>query len=931
MSVQGLNAKQAEDNSDNIAQLIASRLNVEKSRVVILGLFEARRRRRLTLTTALLHGTMEALGLGDSRRRLTGLSIRFQVTGYVDTASAGFASADLQAYVVQTDGAGFIAELNAADSALGLATNAAQVTEDSVTDISLANTLASYSFTCPLSAKDQLYWSVSDDESYVQVLMLHTDDKDDWVALGVVDEDEQSMVGDADKPVRVFLYRPTVTSTNFYYQIDGYMSTNFDPADDATRDTTHHRVDSVQSIDNYVVLRAEFAKEPGAEGDTRLQLGEGKNNRLIWATGGTWPTQHSSAGRGFATVSWVDGVCEETDGGGKAGAGMKPVVTMLCLVALVVLFNGKVSPFRSQSASCASVPLLSREQRLSPTVLSRFIGDYAASWLAFGFDERRAAFYSVPGALFFALYYALNIAVLLTNMGTGDLKAFTLATGYVAVMNMWVSLLPSSKSSLVMHLTGVPFERCIKFHKIATYAGFMASVLHGTCAFLLMDSRGVAPLDVPFGQEAFGHVNPGLGLLALAFYCLMFLMAFDFVRRAKYEVFLVIHQFWLVAVICNMLHFKPGEMFQLGFLPGLCLQLLDKASLWMIPTRAAKTQVVCANGSSKVDAVELCVTMSDGNPSSMGAVNIWHRIAQFTTGKGTNIADYTHNGFSSGGDPEFDSFYALGHFYFVQVPAISTFEWHPFSVSEVVEGGAGAAALSQLKFHIQPLGEHTWTGELAKAALSTAKELPVRLRGPYGSLFLNIAAYKHLVIMAGGIGITPFLPVLDRVRYWLEHENKAAKFPHLQSVTVVWAVREDKASLLEHFARRIQTQPRHTTSATANLVDESGVASARTDYRKVGVDSVSEPVQWTSRFFMTGGKKGGKNAKVNVQNVQGVKTVCETGRPDLQAILRNVPSPSSGSGSHVCAMICGPSSMTIAATKVCADEGVPVHLETFGW
>ena len=48
---------------------------------------------------------------------------------------------------------------------------------------------------------------------------------------------------------------------------------------------------------------------------------------------------------------------------------------------------------------------------------------------------------------------------------------------------------------------------------------------------------------------------------------------------------------------------------------------------------------------------------------------------------------------------------------FVNVPAVSELEWHPFSISS-------APSASEVSFHIKAMGDDTWTGRLASLARS---------------------------------------------------------------------------------------------------------------------------------------------------------------------------------------------------------------------
>merc|ERR1711871_1265342 len=440
-----------------------------------------------------------------------------------------------------------------------------------------------------------------------------------------------------------------------------------------------------------------------------------------------------------------------------------------------------------------------------------------------------------------------------------------------------------------------------------------------------MEEIGIKPTDIPFNFDHFDGINPGMGLLALVFYSLMFLMAFDVVRKASYKVFIVVHQFWIFATIFAMLHFNAGSSNRLGFLPGLILQIIDKISLFLLPVLSAETHAIVNKKGDKVDAVRLHVPLPSGNASSMNTLSLWNTVSMVLSGNCRDKTAYMRNGFRPGGDAEFDSFSGLGHYYFINIPALGI-EFHPFSVSEIVEGGKNndsfpGEAIASLSFHIQPLGEKSWTGRLASLVMAGESSMTAKLRGPYGSLSLNLGDYRDVILLAGGIGVTPFLPVLDRIRYWVEHD-KDGKFPRLRSVTVLWTVKQEKAALLEVFAERINTAPSKASKISVTGIEmemtpqeelfEQGPAPQ--NYRKVSaVDMTTGGIRWDSRFFVTADP--GEKVELQLRSQNGEEIQYNKGRPDLKRIMDAFPHDEAIRSSDTCALLCGPVGMTTAAAK----------------
>ncbi|XP_048445431.1 respiratory burst oxidase homolog protein A isoform X2 [Pyrus x bretschneideri] len=114
--------------------------------------------------------------------------------------------------------------------------------------------------------------------------------------------------------------------------------------------------------------------------------------------------------------------------------------------------------------------------------------------------------------------------------------------------------------------------------------------------------------------------------------------------------------------------------------------------------------------------------------------------------------------------------YKSGQYMFVQCPAVSPFEWHPFSITS-------APGDDYLSVHIRQLGD--WTQEL-KRVFSEACEPPLAgksgllradettktslpkllIDGPYGAPAQDYRKYDVLLLVGLGIGATPFISIL---------------------------------------------------------------------------------------------------------------------------------------------------------------------------
>ena len=99
--------------------------------------------------------------------------------------------------------------------------------------------------------------------------------------------------------------------------------------------------------------------------------------------------------------------------------------------------------------------------------------------------------------------------------------------------------------------------------------------------------------------------------------------------------------------------------------------------------------------------------------------------------------------------------YKAGDYVFLNVPAVSFLQWHPFSVTS-----APSAHDRRVFFHLKSCGTGSWTQAVIEEALKQGGAiLKVRLDGFYG---VNNGICEKLqdakdgvILVGGGIGVTP--------------------------------------------------------------------------------------------------------------------------------------------------------------------------------
>lgn len=109
--------------------------------------------------------------------------------------------------------------------------------------------------------------------------------------------------------------------------------------------------------------------------------------------------------------------------------------------------------------------------------------------------------------------------------------------------------------------------------------------------------------------------------------------------------------------------------------------------------------------------------------------------------------------------------YKAGQYIFLQVPRISFFQWHPFTVS-LCRG-------NELTVHIKTDGD--WTNKLRKlGGESKESQIEVGINGPFGAPAQRFYDFNHSVMIGAGIGVTPFSGILADLQYKDDQDHGSA-------------------------------------------------------------------------------------------------------------------------------------------------------------
>jgi predicted ferric reductase len=120
---------------------------------------------------------------------------------------------------------------------------------------------------------------------------------------------------------------------------------------------------------------------------------------------------------------------------------------------------------------------------------------------------------------------------------------------------------------------------------------------------------------------------------------------------------------------------------------------------------------------------------------------------------------------------------------------ISSLQWHALSLISYDN--------KNLLFCIKNMGKDTWSGKLFDyiSTISDNRDVnkDILIQGPYGYLPVEYKNYKSIIIIAGGIGITPMFSILDDI-----HTNFQ---PFLIKVSFIWIV--NNSTILRYFKKML--------------------------------------------------------------------------------------------------------------------------------
>ncbi len=237
-----------------------------------------------------------------------------------------------------------------------------------------------------------------------------------------------------------------------------------------------------------------------------------------------------------------------------------------------------------------------------------------------------------------------------------------------------------------------------------------------------------------------------------------------------------------------------------------------------------------------------------------------------------------------------------GDYVWLNFPSLSRWQWHPFTLSAAPES-------SHLAVHVRNNGD--WSGALHNLARKRdfdGRGLPVYIDGPYSAPTSGVAHARVAVLIAGGIGVTPFASVLHSLLLRPKGQGRPQ-----QQVYFHWLNRSQKSyewfvDLLGEAERELGQENFqlfiHLTSLSHNLSNIAMQMAADAYREKVGQDPLTQ-----------------------------LKAVTASGRPDWRRYFAGLAVKHSGQPVDV--YFCGPPALGQELRQLSGQFGFYFHQEQF--
>lgn len=320
---------------------------------------------------------------------------------------------------------------------------------------------------------------------------------------------------------------------------------------------------------------------------------------------------------------------------------------------------------------------------------------------------------------------------------SGYLDRTARAFGMNGLYAMVLSVLLVARQSFLHKFFGLSGERAARYHVLSGQFGFIMLLLHGVLYVLVWYMQGkVEKMLFPCLDESctpkqqYGTTRNFFGAVALLPLLIVALSSMEWVRRRFFQRFIMLHCLSAIFVVFTALHYYA-------------------ALFWLVPA------IVLYGIYRTVSA------FGRGKASVISATAMSNNVFQLELRRSTS------------GRSDF----LPGQYVYIKVDAIGN-QWHPFTISS-------SPLRNRHSFLLDAKVQGPFTSQLV-TLMKTHQLNTVHVDGYYGC---EIKLSRHMIFVAGGSGMTPFLSVLDHIRALADAEDRdEVSVDNSELPTTVWII-----------------------------------------------------------------------------------------------------------------------------------------------
>jgi len=695
--------------------------------------------------------------------------------------------------------------------------------------------------------------------------------------IGIMDGDESKAIA---RKLPASIPSPIYSNTNFPEKPDTYLE-----------DCSFEVKGEFQTL--------KFSRKLTTTNSEDIQINDGFQN-LIFAKHSFYDMKFYHSNRGLLRLDLHSGKNIEVD---ETVIVMYDGISTFYVCVAIICFFG-ILVLQLCPTGCCGHLLLHQKLGLPPKkdsfcankIVRKLTLGFCSSMMSMTWGESIATIIYVAGCLVLS---CILLLVQTLDRYPGSDSYLCKSTGWMMMLCLMMNLLPVTKNSIWIYIFGIAYNRAIRYHRILGRISLISATTHLTCVLIVY-----ADLNVLTQVENKGQHDGAFGFCTYIILCLMGLVSIF--RRKYWNIFTYTHRLWLPMVILQMIHVNTTLNY-VSILFPVSLLIVDKCIAWFYTLTKHRVTVVRLNPLHQVTMLEM----------------------KLQNNKNLN--------------------FKAGNYCFINIPQISLFEWHPFSISS-----QPGLASNTFTFHIKSCGGSGFTRKLydwaeterqdrlgsdeyvsctkQKSVLETTALNTVYIDGPYGTLTVNLEAYKTIIMCGAGVGVTPFASILSDV-----HSKRNSVYMKTRKVSLIWVIRNSEyITWFSHLFDKVRDE---------NDPDEDAPRTGgyRFEIRIYNTNKTGEPQHplgdWDEEEVMgdamigaivgqVGEKKNELSILTKVQNEQERGLKEKSGRPDFRELFLEITGGTDKTH-EVAVLACGPHDQVSNAEYEATRLGFHFHKESF--